>query len=54
MTRPQFAAAAVLAGALLCIAGFALWLGLPAALLSAGVLLLALGLSELTDDEGRG
>lgn len=54
MTRAQFAAAATLLGAALLIAGFALWLGLAAALLCAGVLALALGLSELTDDEGGG
>jgi hypothetical protein len=54
VTRAQFAAAATLLGAALLIAGFALWLGLAAALLCAGVLALALGLSELTDDEGGG
>lgn len=52
MTLPG--AVAALLGSVLIVAGFALWLGLPAALLSGGVLILALGLSELTDNEGGG
>lgn len=54
MTGPQVGALALLVGSLSLIAGFFLWLGLPAALITAGVLLLVLGVIEMTDTEQGG
>jgi hypothetical protein len=54
VTRLRFAALLLLAGGLLLVAGFSVWLGLVGGLLSAGALLAGVGLLELSDGEDAG